>query len=123
VPITEALIDSYDRDSNLAYSDLVSSEEFLGSHVLRILTPLGHFSGKDGLSVRDSRGKAKQVTTVNGRTVVIKESSVYSNKGAISLLNNNSKTRNSDHALTQLCRVQVLESSSITFGRPISHVK
>jgi hypothetical protein len=31
--------------------------------------------------VRDNRGKAKQVTTFNGRTVIIKENSVYSNKG------------------------------------------
>jgi hypothetical protein len=33
--------------------------------------------------VRDNRGKAKQVTTFNGRTVIIKENSVYSNKGEI----------------------------------------
>lgn len=31
--------------------------------------------------MRDNRGKAKQVTTFNGRTVIIKENSVYSNKG------------------------------------------
>lgn len=43
---------------------------------------LGHSGGKDDSNVRDSRGKAKQVTTVNGRTVIVKENSVYSNKGA-----------------------------------------
>lgn len=31
--------------------------------------------------MRESRGKAKQYTTVNGRTVVLKDSFVYSNKG------------------------------------------
>ncbi|KAI9782745.1 MAG: hypothetical protein M1839_004733 [Geoglossum umbratile] len=31
--------------------------------------------------MRESRGKAKQFTTVNGRTVVVKDSFVYSNKG------------------------------------------
>lgn len=44
---------------------------------------MGSAGGKDGTSVRDSKGKAKQVTTVNGRTVIIKENSVYSNKGMI----------------------------------------
>lgn len=33
--------------------------------------------------MRDSRGKAKQFTTINGRTVVVKESFVYSNKGGL----------------------------------------
>ncbi|KAL9104797.1 MAG: hypothetical protein Q9163_000295 [Psora crenata] len=32
-------------------------------------------------NVRDSRSKAKQFNTINGRTVVVKESFVYSNKG------------------------------------------
>ncbi|PGH30474.1 hypothetical protein GX50_06765 [[Emmonsia] crescens] len=81
VPITESLVNGRDRDSNLAYADIVSSEEFLGSHVLRITSPIGSPTSKDGPSVRDSRGKARQITTVNGRTVVIKESTVFSNKG------------------------------------------
>lgn len=81
VPVTESLINSRERDSNTLYSDLVISEEFLGSHILRI--PPGTPTNKDGTSVRDSRGKAKQVTTFNGRTVVIKESMIYSNKGGL----------------------------------------
>ncbi|PGH18517.1 hypothetical protein AJ79_00294 [Helicocarpus griseus UAMH5409] len=85
VPVTESLVNARDRDSNLAYTDIVSSEEFLGSHVLRITAPIGSPASKDGSSVRESRGKARQITTVNGRTVVIKESSVYSNKGFKSL--------------------------------------
>lgn len=81
VPTTECLIGSRDRESNLYYSDLVASEEFLGSHVLRIPINPGSTNGKEDANVRDNRGKAKQVTTFNGRTVIIKENSVYSNKG------------------------------------------
>ncbi|GAB1196262.1 hypothetical protein APSETT444_005531 [Aspergillus pseudonomiae] len=85
VPVTESLIGSRDRESSLYYSDLVVSEEFLGSHALRIPVTNGTTGTKDDTNVRDSRGKAKQVTTVNGRTVIIKENSVYSNKGFKSL--------------------------------------
>lgn len=81
VPTTECLAGSRDRESNVYYSDFVASEEFLGSHVLRIPTSTSSVNGKDDSGVRDSRGKAKQVATVNGRTVIIKENSVYSNKG------------------------------------------
>lgn len=81
VPTTECLTGSRDRESSLYYSDLVASEEFLGSHVLRIPINGGSANGKEDSNVRDSRGKAKQVTTFNGRTVIIKENSVYSNKG------------------------------------------
>ena len=81
VPTTESLIGSRDRESNILYSDLVASEEFLGSHVLRIPINSGTANGKEESNVRDNRGKAKQLTTFNGRTVIIKESSVYSNKG------------------------------------------
>ena len=83
MPSTDTLLTSRDRDSNTLYADLAGSEEFLGSHVLRL--PGSALSGapKDAVaSIRDSRGKAKQFTTVNGRTVVIKDASVYSNKGA-----------------------------------------
>ncbi|KAF7585676.1 hypothetical protein BBP40_010335 [Aspergillus hancockii] len=85
VPVTESLIGSRDRESSLFYSDLVVSEEFLGSHALRIPINNGTPGTKEDSNVRDSRGKAKQVTTVNGRTVIVKESSVYSNKGFKSL--------------------------------------
>ena len=36
---------------------------------------------KDGSTFRESRGKAKQYSTANGRTVIIKDAFVYSNKG------------------------------------------
>ena len=60
----------------------MASDDFLASHVLRISeTPLPG-SG----NVRDSKGKAKQFDTVNGKTVVVKESFVYSNKGDPNIL-------------------------------------
>ncbi|KAL2872111.1 putative VPS9 domain protein [Aspergillus lucknowensis] len=84
VPVSDSLIGSRDRESSLFYSDLVVSEEFLGSHTLRIPSS-GGLGGKDDAGVRDGRGKARQVTTVNGRTVIIRDNSVYSNKGFKSL--------------------------------------
>lgn len=77
VPTTECLLTGRDRESNSAYVDIVSSEDFLASHVLRISNTQAPGEG----NVRDSRGKAKQFNTINGRTVVVKESFVYSNKG------------------------------------------
>ncbi|KAL8663575.1 MAG: hypothetical protein Q9202_003763 [Teloschistes flavicans] len=77
VPTTEVLLTSKDRESNTLYTDLTGSEEFLASHVIRINGAQAPGNG----SVRDSRGKAKQFNTVNGRTVIVKESFVYSNKG------------------------------------------
>lgn len=45
--------------------------------------------------MRDNRGKAKQVTTFNGRTVIIKENSIYSNKGG------RLQNRRGNHVLTR----------------------
>ncbi|ODM21812.1 hypothetical protein SI65_02656 [Aspergillus cristatus] len=73
------------RESCLASTDDRMLDRIARSHVLRIPFSAGHAGGKDDSNVRDSRGKAKQVSTVNGRTVIIKESSVYSNKGFKSL--------------------------------------
>ena len=81
VPTTEVLLSSRDRESGALFSDLASSEDFLGSHVLRIPGNSTGAGGKDAPNMRENKGKAKQFTTVNGRTVVIKDSYVYSNKG------------------------------------------
>ncbi|KAI9050810.1 hypothetical protein LZ554_004929 [Drepanopeziza brunnea f. sp. 'monogermtubi'] len=81
VPSTEVLLTSRDRESGALYSDLAGSEEFLGSHVLRIPANHATAGGKDAPNMRESRGKAKQFTTINGRTVVVKDAYVYSNKG------------------------------------------
>ncbi|KAH9216766.1 hypothetical protein DL95DRAFT_334900 [Leptodontidium sp. 2 PMI_412] len=81
VPTTEVLLTSRDRESGVLYADLAGSEEFLGSHVLRIPANHATAGGKDAPNMRESRGKAKQYTTINGRTVVVKDAYVYSNKG------------------------------------------
>lgn len=80
IPATEVLLNSKDNESNALYVDLVSSEDFLASHVLRV--PGAITSGNN--NIRDNRGKAKQFNTINSRSVMVKESFVYSNKGTIS---------------------------------------
>ncbi|OAP60653.1 hypothetical protein AYL99_05655 [Fonsecaea erecta] len=77
VPTTESLLYGQDRESSKRYADHVEDEDFLGSHILRIIPATAE---KDG-NVRDGRGKAKNYSTVNGRTVILKENTVYSNKG------------------------------------------
>ncbi|KAI1817861.1 hypothetical protein GGS20DRAFT_458951 [Poronia punctata] len=82
VPTTESLLTSREIESGLNISDFVTSDEFLGSHVLRIPGPASTGGGKDAVSsLREWRGKAKQYNTINGRSVVIKDAFVYSNKG------------------------------------------
>ncbi|KAF2690954.1 hypothetical protein K458DRAFT_355306 [Lentithecium fluviatile CBS 122367] len=82
VPTTEVLFTSRDRDTNALYADLSGSEEFLASHVLRVPGGVGpNNQVKDAGTFRESRGKAKQYSTANGRTVIIKDAFVYSNKG------------------------------------------
>ena len=81
MPCTETLLQTVDRESGRPYIDLVRDEDFLGSHILRV-DAQHKTGGKEGTSVRDSRGKAKSYTTLNGRTVIIKEHMVYSNKGS-----------------------------------------
>ena len=76
-PTTESLLYGQDRETNKRYADHVEDEDFLGSHIVRI-TPTA--ATKEG-NVRDSRSKAKNYSTVNGRTVILKENTVYSNKG------------------------------------------
>ncbi|KAG6005524.1 hypothetical protein E4U21_007850 [Claviceps maximensis] len=82
VPLTDVLLTWRDTDSGATANEAVASEDFLGSHVLRIPLPHTSSGGKDGAhNLREVRGKAKQFSTLNGRSVVIKDSVVYSNKG------------------------------------------
>ncbi|KAI0204931.1 hypothetical protein F4808DRAFT_315283 [Astrocystis sublimbata] len=82
VPTTEFLLTFREVESGSPLSDLVASDEFLGSHVLRIPGSAPAVGAKDGVgNLREWRGKAKQYSTLNGRSVVIKDASVYSNKG------------------------------------------
>jgi hypothetical protein len=84
VPLTDVLLTSRETDSGTPASEVIASEEFLGSHVLRIPSQGVSTGGKDGAvhNLRDVKGKAKQFSTLNGRSVVIKDSIIYSNKGA-----------------------------------------
>jgi hypothetical protein len=66
------------------YVDLIGVEEFLASHVLRIPNSA---AGTQNVGGRETRGKARQFTTFNGRTVVVKDTWVYSNKGGVSCRN------------------------------------
>ncbi|KAI0399121.1 hypothetical protein F4802DRAFT_603292 [Xylaria palmicola] len=82
VPTTEFFLTSHEVESGSSLSDFVATDEFLGSHVLRIPSPVSAVGGKDSVgNLREWRGKAKQYATVNGRSVVIKDAFVYSNKG------------------------------------------
>ncbi|PNS19812.1 hypothetical protein CAC42_7779 [Sphaceloma murrayae] len=84
VPTTDVLLHSRDRESGALFSDLAGTEDFLASHVLRVTGGVAP-GMKDGSNARESKGKAKQYLTINARTVVIKDSFVYSNKGFKSL--------------------------------------
>ncbi|KAI1152401.1 hypothetical protein F4825DRAFT_309600 [Nemania diffusa] len=82
VPTTECLLTCREIESGSPVSDVVATDEFLGSHVLRIPVHSSATGGNEGVgNLREWRGKAKQYTTLNGRTIVIKDSLVYSNKG------------------------------------------
>ncbi|KAI9788321.1 MAG: hypothetical protein M1816_007007 [Peltula sp. TS41687] len=80
-PTTEFILTSRDHDTGAPYTDIVGTEEFLNSHVLRLPARAVPEDAKATGRIRDSRSKAKQFHTLNGRTVVIKEAFVYSNKG------------------------------------------
>ncbi|KAI0111670.1 hypothetical protein F4814DRAFT_362734 [Daldinia grandis] len=82
VPTTEFFLTSRETESGLSLSDIVGSEDFLGSHVLRIPSPATAAGGKDAVgNLREQRGKARQYSTLNGRSVVVKDAFIYSNKG------------------------------------------
>ncbi|KAI6286718.1 hypothetical protein MCOR27_001636 [Pyricularia oryzae] len=89
VPATDVLLTSRDVESGSSVSDAVATEEFLGSHVLRIPSgkaALGPSGVKEAApNLREMRGKARQYNTVNGKSVVIKDNMIYTNKGFKSL--------------------------------------
>ncbi|KAB5530548.1 hypothetical protein GE09DRAFT_395885 [Coniochaeta sp. 2T2.1] len=91
VPLTSVLLNARDAETGAPLSDTVGSDEFLGSHVLRFANQKAPgAAGKEGAqNLREMRGKAKVYTTVNGRSIVIKDNLVYSNKGFKSLTHAN----------------------------------
>ncbi|KAF3918459.1 hypothetical protein ABW21_db0203214 [Orbilia brochopaga] len=80
VPTTDVLLHSRDRETNQPYAELAQSEEFLGSHVLRASKD-DVANGAAIAAARENRGKARQYSTSNGRTLIIKETWVYTHKG------------------------------------------
>ncbi|KAK8052827.1 hypothetical protein PG996_012128 [Apiospora saccharicola] len=83
VPTAEFLLTSRETEAGSSPAEFIASEDFLGSHVLKIPSSAATAGGKDaGVgNLRELRGKARQYNTVNGRSVVIKDAFVYSNKG------------------------------------------
>nr|OQO29324.1 hypothetical protein B0A51_02900 [Rachicladosporium sp. CCFEE 5018]OQO29874.1 hypothetical protein B0A51_02326 [Rachicladosporium sp. CCFEE 5018] len=81
VPTTEVLFSAKDRETNVSYAELASSEEFIASHVLRVPGGAPPQTPAAGGNVRETKGKPKPYSTINGRTVVVKDTFVYSNKG------------------------------------------
>ncbi|KAK1755305.1 hypothetical protein QBC47DRAFT_213822 [Echria macrotheca] len=87
VPSTDVLLDSRDPDTGAPLSASIASEEFLASHVVRLPPPRAHGSGtkEAAQNLREMRGKQKVYNTINGRSIVIKDNYIYSNKGFKSL--------------------------------------
>ncbi|KAK4192831.1 hypothetical protein QBC35DRAFT_203831 [Podospora australis] len=83
VPTADVLLNSRDTETGAPLVASIASEEFLGSHVLRIPLLKGHVAGgKDAAqNLREMRGKPKMYGTINGRSLVIKDGTIYTNKG------------------------------------------
>ncbi|KAH7310430.1 hypothetical protein B0I35DRAFT_438969 [Stachybotrys elegans] len=86
VPLTDVLLTCRETETGASVSDVVASEDFLASHVLRIAgTGPANGAKEPAQNLRELKGKAKQFSTLNGRQVIIKDSFVYTNKGFKSL--------------------------------------
>ncbi|MBE3109146.1 MAG: hypothetical protein IMZ46_01315 [Acidobacteria bacterium] len=82
VPTTDLLLTHHEADTGASAQEILLSEEFIASHVLRIPGGGAIGSAEPAQNLREVRGKAKQYSTLNSRSVVIKDGFVYSNKGA-----------------------------------------
>ncbi|RDA87437.1 hypothetical protein CP532_2818 [Ophiocordyceps camponoti-leonardi (nom. inval.)] len=82
VPLTDLLFTHRETENGTSVADLVASDDFLTSHVLRIPTSAKE---RDDVSLRDVRGKAKKFSTLNGRSVLVRDSIIFTNKGFKSL--------------------------------------
>ncbi|KAK9454567.1 hypothetical protein V1511DRAFT_511920 [Dipodascopsis uninucleata] len=69
VPVTSSILFTSDQESGLSFAELCNHEEFLASHIIKM-----------GGSTK-TIGRARLFWTLNGRSVVIKDDLVYSNKG------------------------------------------
>ncbi|KAK9245557.1 hypothetical protein V1506DRAFT_506476 [Lipomyces tetrasporus] len=69
VPTTASILYTIDQESSVSFAELCTHEEFLSSHIIKI-----------GVSAK-AIGRARVYWTLNGRSVVIKDDVVYTNKG------------------------------------------
>ncbi|KOS21746.1 UPF0507 protein [Escovopsis weberi] len=82
VPVTDVLLTHREAETGASTAEILASEDFLASHVLRVPAPDVSVNGKDSSqNLREARSKAKQYSTVNGKSIVIKEAFIYTNKG------------------------------------------
>ncbi|KAK4128855.1 hypothetical protein N657DRAFT_608652 [Parathielavia appendiculata] len=92
VPTADVLLNSRDTETGAPLLVSIASDDFLASHVLRIPVPKAPgTAGKDAAAQnpREMRGKPKMYSTFNGRSLVIKDNSIYTNKGFKSLIQAN----------------------------------
>lgn len=87
VPTADVLLNLRDPDTGAPLVASIASDEFLASHVLRIPIPKAQAAGgKDAAqNLREMRGRPKVYNTFNGRSLVIKDNSIYTNKGTAPL--------------------------------------
>ncbi|KAK4152447.1 hypothetical protein C8A00DRAFT_34863 [Chaetomidium leptoderma] len=84
VPTADVLLHARDTEMGAPLVASIGSDDFLASHVLRI--PIPKAGGKDAAhNLREMRGKPKVYSTFNGRSLVIKDNCIYTNKGYKSL--------------------------------------
>lgn len=85
IPTTEFLLTHQDKDTQASYHELATSEELIACHVIRAAGGTGGEFRPTGSAketgMREARSKARQYTTLNGRTVVLKDAHVFTNKG------------------------------------------
>ncbi|KAL2017710.1 hypothetical protein VTK56DRAFT_1735 [Thermocarpiscus australiensis] len=85
VPTADVLLNSRDTETGAPLVASIASDDFLASHVLRIPVPKGQAAGAGGKdaqqNLREMRGKPKVYGTVNGRSLVVKDNCIYTNKG------------------------------------------
>jgi len=85
VPTADVLLNSRDTETGAPLVASITSDEFLGSHVLRIPLLKGQVPGgkEAAQNLREVRGKPKMYGTINGRSIVIKDNCIYTNKGTV----------------------------------------
>ncbi|KAK7204485.1 hypothetical protein BZA70DRAFT_290447 [Myxozyma melibiosi] len=69
VPTTTSLLYTVDQETNTPFAELCNQEDFLASHIVKI-----------GVSAK-AIGRARVFWTLNGRSIVIKDDFIYTNKG------------------------------------------